>query len=186
MFRHLKITEPSLKYKTILINQVTQRDLEYESMFDIHVYSPVAKGFAWPFNLAYFELCDLEYISVFEDDWSLKATDIPIFRTSIDFLKNTSNALGVSIRDDDPIFCKNKSSILCIANEYYGYGSYTNGPSVYSIHRLRSLGKQRNDVELPEHDWSILAASKGLGMLRIFKGLVRHDGIGIYSTRRIK
>lgn len=186
VFRHLRESEPDLGYKSILINQVTPRNDVFERLFDIHHYSPVARGFAWPFNLAYFELCDLKYISVFEDDWKLEKTKKTIFRTSIDYLKNTSMALGVSIRDDNLQFCRNQSSILCVANDVYGYGSYTNGPSVYDIDRLRQLGPQVNNDEHSEKDWSIKASLKGFGMLRIFKGLVKHMGDGIYSTRNSK
>lgn len=186
VFRHLRESEPDLGYKSILINQVTPRNDAFERLFDIHHYSPVARGFAWPFNLAYFELCDLKYISVFEDDWKLERTKRSIFRTSIDYIKNTSLALGVSLRDDSNEFCRNKSSLLCVADNHYGYGSYTNGPSVYDILRLRQLGPQPNNTELPEKYWSMKAASKGFGMLRIFKGLVKHMGDGIYSTRSSK
>lgn len=185
VFRHLRESEPDLGYKSILINQVTPRNNAFERLFDIHHYSPVARGFAWPFNLAYFELCDLKYISVFEDDWKLEKTKRSIFRTSIDYIKNTSLALGVSLRDDNIQFCRNQTSLLCVANGY-GYGSYTNGPSVYDIDRLRQLGPQPNNTELPEKDWSVKAASNGFGMLRIFKGLVKHMGDGIYSTRNSK
>jgi hypothetical protein len=185
VFRHLRESEPDLGYKSILINQVTPRNDAFERLFDLHHYSPVARGFAWPFNLAYFELCDLKYISVFEDDWKLEKTKRSIFRTSIDYIKNTSLALGVSLRDDSSDFCRNQTNILCVANGY-GYGSYTNGPSVYDIDRLRQLGPQPNNTELPEKDWSVKAASKGFGMLRIFKGLVKHMGDGIYSTRNSK
>lgn len=54
------------------------------------------------------------------------------------------------------------------------------------IDRLYQLGPQANNTELPEKDWSVKASLKGFGMLRIFKGLVKHTGGGIYSTRHIK
>lgn len=182
VFKHLKYTEPNLTYESILIDQASPKDSLFTDLFDIYVYSKEPKGFAWPFNLAYFGICKSEYIAVFEDDWSLKNVKIEIFRKSIDAIKNTSMALGVTIRDDPDAFCKDPKSLLCVANDEYGYGSYTNGPSVYSLERLRRLGLQNSNAELPEHEWSIKASLMGMGMLRMFpKGIVTH--LGTRSTR---
>lgn len=191
-FEHIEAFEPTLKYETLWVDQNPSdysAEIAASFPFTARVVASQAMGFAWPRNVI-LEMCNAPFLLVLEEDFPLIAGiektissgRADFLAEAIDLISRNSAVSGVLLRGETDYTGPGVRYKECVDAEtgmrwclrettepVPPFSSYTNGPAVYSVERLKSVGR------MPEKDQE-----------RAFAAMVRSHGLSLASLQRKK
>ena len=150
VYTHMALFEPNLPFESVWIDQSVSMDsrrISSQFAFSVHVVASRAKGRAWPYNAA-FSLCTAPYIRNIEP--SLIRRDF--IQQAIEVIESNVKVSGVLLRSHWPLDLDNSLYEVHKTTAHTGAdwclmktrttacSSYTNGATIYSLERLRSVG----------------------------------------------
>eukprot|EP00727_Mastigamoeba_balamuthi_P008208 m51a1_g4008 hypothetical protein (309) ;mRNA; r:551382-552401 len=176
----------TMPYELVWVDQAsdpsTRQKFAQQYQFNKRLVVDRARGFGWPFNMAYFGLCRAPYVLILEEDWeAIKGVEEglrePKFvQEAMEILANYHNKslYGVMLRSapEDRVYTSGPFKVTTSLGvsevverrsnvpKTHNY-TYTNGATVYDRAKLQDIGYFNEKVKDAEWDYGVRAYNMG-------------------------